>query len=850
MDEPKRERRDGHRADGAQPEGPQPGVARSGEAQYLEDPSTGDERVTFVSRSAATASPASSVLAADGADLPRLRERGTLFLLLFTVLLQAFSWHQLEGYQLADSVEYMERAQAFVSGEELQSEGAVRSLGFSSLLVPFFAVAELLGLEDVRAIVHLVRVFQMALGLALVFVCMRLGARIGGRAVGWTAGALCAINPAFLQYSVSPVSGVAAALFVGIALGALLERSTRKRAFFGGLMLGAAFLMAYQTLLISGAILLILIVRNRRAHFAQTLSVAAGFAIGILAQVVLDKISYGEWGVSIGNYLIENVLGVTVSALLYLGLQDQQWVRDLYAINLEHLQGSFGTAKEGDNGALQSLGWYFSELPTMLVYPVIALGVLGLLRAWRQLSWRSALLVGSLAISVAVMSTKGSKSFRLWLPLLPMIAPLCAWGLGLILGGVDARARLPRRLLAGAILIASCALGLRALLEVNTRRYGVYWEAMEFVNQAAALERTDVEATGETWEDQRVCSAYHWAVFGRGSEDLLVSKLSAHLDRWDELDEEQRELLLHELATAHWIILHDAVLSLHSDVTTMLNDRFEVATTFWNEDADRGLRDVLVLRNTSREERKVFAWSGERPRRMWELFEGLDPDVYRNEQHLDRKLPVPQSFERTNEAGERERLTLLGWEYESLPDSDFGWITYHWWAETALSQDYTFIDRLTVPKMHSWWRNDHQPGRGFRPTSGWSAGDIFREGFVVLPGDDLFKDEFNPIGGAFRRGDLIPVTLWVKCRVAPPSVEVEDGAEEAPAPAETPMLYPVAQGSSEPLEFLDAPGMDDDIFESSDGHLAMTDGLVRISDAFLPVGKRFAVPDDGKPVED
>ncbi|MCB9915862.1 MAG: hypothetical protein H6828_12085 [Planctomycetes bacterium] len=816
------------------------------ERDYLgrERPAPG--AVPFVSRSSAAPPPPGARVGADGLALPRLRERGTLLLLALTCALQAFSWYQLEGYQLADSVEYMERALALVSDQELQAGGAVRSLAFSTLLVPFFGVAKLVGLQDLHAVVAAVRVFQMGLGLALVLLCTRLGARLGGRQAGWAAGLVCALNPAFLQYSVSPVSGVAAAVGVALGVDLLLERGSRRRAVLGGLALGGAFLMAYQTLLISGALVLLLLLRDRRKHVVNVLAVLGGFLLGILAQVVLDKASYGQWGVSIQNYLIENVLGVVVSALVHLGLTDQQWVRDLYEINLRHMEGAVQSAPTEGDGSLQGLGWYFRELPWMLVPPVMALGVLGLAHAWWRVNWRSSLLLGALALSVAVMSVKGSKSFRLWLPLLPLIAPLCGWGWGWLADALRGRWARLRPVGGLALAAASALLGVRSLLAVNTRRYGVYWEAMDFVNRAVAEDRARVEARGEPWFKVRVCSAYHWAVFGRGSADLGLAKLSEHVDDWDALDDAQHEQLLHELVTSHWLIVHDSIFALHEDLTRALDEHFEVANSFWDADTDPGLRDVKVLRNLSRDPRdpERYAWSGRRLRRPWELVTAPDPAAYRRAQQLEDALPVPQTFVGRGPSGAREELVLLGYDYERLPNEDFGWITYHWYTPTGFERDYAFIDRLTVPDMKSWWRNDHQPGLGFQPTSSWPAGSVLREGFVLIPGEELFEPEYNPIGGDFRRGDRIPATLWLKCRV--PMEEAEQELERADAPA----LHAVAAGSDAPLVFGDAEGLPDDVFESADGHLAMRDGLVRVGELLLFVGPRFAVPDDGRPVRD
>ena len=77
------------------------------------------------------------------------RERRALAWVLFGVfLLQLHSWNSLEGYQLADSVEYMERARNLALGEEVRVEGAVRSFGFSLLLMPVFWVASWFGAES------------------------------------------------------------------------------------------------------------------------------------------------------------------------------------------------------------------------------------------------------------------------------------------------------------------------------------------------------------------------------------------------------------------------------------------------------------------------------------------------------------------------------------------------------------------------------------------------------------------------------------------------------------------------------------------------------------------------------
>jgi hypothetical protein len=67
---------------------------------------------------------------ADGGPLPRWRERGPAAVLLLAVLLQLYAWSRLEGYQIADSVENMERALSLARGEAQDPSSPVRSIGF------------------------------------------------------------------------------------------------------------------------------------------------------------------------------------------------------------------------------------------------------------------------------------------------------------------------------------------------------------------------------------------------------------------------------------------------------------------------------------------------------------------------------------------------------------------------------------------------------------------------------------------------------------------------------------------------------------------------------------------------
>ncbi|MFT7486144.1 MAG: hypothetical protein ACI9F9_001998, partial [Candidatus Paceibacteria bacterium] len=257
-------------------------------------------KVAFVSRRQAAAG-SLELQAGDalGGQQPFYKDQTIRLLLLLTALLQAISWANLQGYQLADSVEFMDRAFAVVRGEQLDTTGAVRSFGFSTLLLPFFALADWMGMNDMRLAVHAVRLFQMLLGLALVVSTVRLGARVGGRRVGYVSGLFVAANPIFLQYSVDPVSGVAAALLVATGLNRLIVRRSFRHSLIGGLMLGAAFMMAYQTLLIAMPLIGTVLLRDRLRVRHTWGGALIGFSVAVMAQIVLDKVTYNTWGISV-----------------------------------------------------------------------------------------------------------------------------------------------------------------------------------------------------------------------------------------------------------------------------------------------------------------------------------------------------------------------------------------------------------------------------------------------------------------------------------------------------------------------------------------------------------------------
>ncbi len=797
--------------------------------------------VEFVSRSAPgrrRPPPLVPLTCPDGSSLPSCKDRGLLALLLTVAVLAGFSWHILEGYQLADSVEYMERAQAFVRGDEVVDSEAIRSFGFIALLTPFFGLAELVGLEDLRPLVWCVRALQIILGMALVRISVRLGARLGGRTTGLVAGAVVALNPIFLQYTVSPVSGIAAGVCVGQALEQLLDRAGARRGLYGGLWLGAALLMAYQTILILAPLVLLILIRDRLTHLRPMAGILTGLAVGILTQVALDKLVYDAWGASLYRYFFENFGFLACRMVDMVGLHDL--ARVLYEAGITAMgeEYTYGGETYALVRQLKPPTWYITELPRMVVWPLIPLGALGVIRAVTGLTWRTSLLLGVFAANLIVMSLKGSKDFRLWLPLLPLIAPLCAWGWQACPGPGRPNTWPWRQALTAGLVLATAWYSLDLLTGRNTRKFGAYWEALAMVNELApeeyarrALEiaeqppaAVEGEALAEERPHVRVSSAYHWAIFMRANGYVDLIKLPHHLDHWDRYTDEERQEVFEALGELDWFITHLPVLENHPDLMAEVNSGFEVHAALYDHETFEDMGPVFLLRKRTGARDAMT---------LFDVSPSADPAAWRRE-HL---LPPGMVFLGHDEAGTPEKLALLGWQYRNMPGDEHGWITYHWYAYTDLTSDYTAVDRLTTPPdERRSWQNNHALAYGVVPTSTWRAGTILRESYLVVAATDPFDvtQDYRPIGGAWRRGDLIPAHLWMDLARFDEEGEVIARLEPARAGEDRPVRAELGAGER----------------RSWDGFEFSRDDLVQVGRLFLPVAASAWVPDDGRPIPD
>lgn len=805
----------------------------------LEGSEDAAERVPFHSRVVPTPAPTGRGIGADGTAVPGLGDTWVRLVALLGLVLLGLSWWILDGYQLADSVEYMERAHALVRGVDVIDARTIRSFGFSALLVPFFGIAELLGVDSFISVVWIVRVLQIGIGLALVLASVRIGARIAGRWAGIAAGFLVATNPVFLQYSVSPLSDVAAALCIALAIERLLDPPDVRDGRWAGCWLGLGLLMAYKTVPIGAVLIFLVLLRDRKKAARPLLHLGAVYAAWMLIEVILDKIVYGRWGASILAYFGDNVVGLLIQALLRVGNRSwAQWLYENYWQPDEFVQLSNERLVQF---RVQPGDWYWTHLPEMLVWPVIALAAIALAYCLRRATWRSSLLIIAIASNIALLCLKSSKEYRLWIPLLPMMAPLFGAGWAWFLGQ-----RGGWRSMANVVLvIATITFGIQTLVGRNTRKFSGFWHAIDYVSERAA------EGEGKAG----VACSYHWAVYLREGAHVELTKLERQLDGWSFVEKEVRMRILGELRDQDWFITHLPILTdpdpAYLNLTRSINIWFEVDAIFWDRDLEE-TGPILVLRRKPDEELDLDRHT------LFDVIEGEDADEFR------RRMGFPEPV-RLIRPEHDEEVWFLGAEYETLPGDGYGWITYYYYNAKPCLADYKFLHRLTSDDESRVWQDNHPPTYGVHRTDTWEPGWIVRESRPVVAAADAFDwtEPYRPIGHAYRRGDLIPAFLWMdiatdylRClHCAEPLVvsqldpHICGGVERTETDGEM-----VVSGRLERARFGEPEavrrGPLTGVLRTEEGWRWSRDDFTLVYRLFLPVHSDARVPDNGRPIRD
>lgn len=802
-------------------------------------------RPVFVSRSQLEQRVDTPLLASDGSALPTLRTNYVQWILALALALQIFAWWRVDGYQLADSVEFMERARAVVRGEQMIDAGAVRPIGFSFLLIPFFALGEWFGLRDERALVWCVVLVQMALGLVLAWRCMRIGARLAAKTGAIAAGFLVATNPVFLQYSTQPVSDLAAGICFAYALEPLLERCSFRRALGAGLWLGVGFLIAYKTLLVTLLLIAILFLRDRFKHSATWRGLLPGIVIAMFVQSVIDWWTYGTFGISVFNYLAANVLGVLTSAMMRVAIYTHnEWLYDhgtkLYKLKEAALKLDWDSVNARELRAKQSPLFYVLEMPTFLVWPVIGAAAVSIVRMLVQRSAKAFMLLALIAAALLVMSNKGSKDLRLLLPLLPVIAPLCAYGFDWIARGIMGRFGAWRGFATIGAAVVVIVMSIATLQAINVKHFGGYWAASDWIDERArstfAKRRVKTAWLGRDHEPEplRVAYAYHWAVFLRQSPLVQVVKLPWQLNLWQKYTEAREGAGIREksedfaaLVELDLFVVHLPILSGNPDLMSFVNRHFEVIAALYDQRTYEDIGPIFVLqRRTGSAHAHTF----------FDVTRGVSETDFTRARQIE---PVLDFVDIEN----GDRVRLLGVEYATLPPQEFGWITYHWRVPKPVQRNWMILDRLTSPYEAQTWENNHEPAYWTKRTSTLTPDEIVSESYLVVPSHQAYnpKVPVRPIGNAYRRGDLIPTRIWMKLveldpatvgLAGPPTIRFE--------------MMPARIGAAARVRTPAEVGLQ----EMPDGIQFAADDFVRVAGFFIPVRGPWRLPDDGRPVQD
>jgi hypothetical protein len=486
------------------------------------------------------------------------------------------------------------------------------------------------------------------------------------------------------------------------------------------------------------------------------------------------------------------------------------------------------------------------HLPEMVVWPVLGGLALGLLRALRQCTWASTIVVLITAGFVFLLHQKGSKEFRLWLPLLATLGPLAGWGLSWIAGDGRSMARMA---VIAVALASSIWFGFEAQRTRNTRIHAGYWRALDYIEARVAEEREKDPQLGKA----KMASAYHWAVFLRSSSDIDLTKLERQIDAWKSFEDAHKFKAFTVIKEQDWFLVHQPILTEpeHADLAYRINAWFRVEAVFY-ERSFEDLGPIFVMR---RRESDAFDPS---LRTLFLRREGATvDDAHELALELGTGEPV-----RMVKREHREDLWMLGFTYETVPGDGFGWLSTWWYNPERFLADYTLVTRLTTFDERNSWQANERPTWGVFPTNTWKPGTLVRDSRLVIAAEDPYawKEPFRPMGGAYRRGDYMPARLWIDLATfylvcnhcGKECVEGHEcgGLKRAPDVDATKQVSGRLERARAGEDHAARVGELTGATVSPEGWRWSGDDLALVGRFFLPVLPAGAVLDDGRPIPD
>jgi 4-amino-4-deoxy-L-arabinose transferase-like glycosyltransferase len=688
-----------------------------------------------------------------------LRDRGVLLLIVLTIMMQVFSHVRSEGYNQGDTVEYLDIARTLHErGTMVSNAGIYRPPGFPLLLSTLYPIVEVLFGNDLRPVMALAKLMMAAIGVGLVLVTFRIGTHLGGRRAGLVAGLLVVANPVVMRFALDPIADPLAALLLALGVERLMVKGSRGRALAGGVLCGLACMVAFKAIPLVLLIAFILLLRDIGPRFGAWMSFLAGLLAMLAAQYALDRVVYGEWGYSIENYFWQSFGFLIPGWLFRLGFRSQAsqvliWMQEELYNSQDH------STVVASVSHVQNLRtpptWYLTRAPRFfLVWSAVPFLLLGAWQCLRRPSWPRSIALAAVLGYLLVLSGKDSKAFRLWIPALPLLAPLCALGWEAIRGGGETPPL--RKYVAWGLLIATFALGIKTFERRGPRLLGGYWQAVTWLDERVAR---DVEESGDA-RVHEYASDYGYTTRFRSSPLLNEAHLPMPLAEFPDIHPEEPEgvterrlEMMKVVFGLDWLVISEFVLRMHPQLRAVLNPHFTVEAAFLDDGHDDELGAVYVLRRADPEleGRRFFriaaegeAWSG----------------------HLDFDAPPLVSFARKGKDGsvpapESEVIELLEFDYEKIPGTGLQWMNWTWRARTNAHSNYIVLCEATLDDGEEVVFEKQRPAYGLDGIYGWDEGELVSHGELMRRPNgtkltDTYPVRFCAIVGETREdGSLI-----------------------------------------------------------------------------------------------
>jgi len=312
-------------------------------------------------------------------------------------------------------------------------------------------------------------------GVATVAVVYRLGRRFAGTGVGLAAALFLAVSPLHVRNSHYATTDVTMALFLSLAVWALLgayEKGRLRDYTIAGLFAGLAASTKYVGLIMPGALV--------AAHVMRYAPQIRGLGLGVTARKALND--FGPWvflGAGVGAFVLTSPY-----ALL-------DWERSTLHFRAQMSSLSGGHGLDLGIGAVYHLR---HSLPQGLGWPVFLAAIGGALLALRKQPARAIVLLAFPLLFYASTATSRTVFLRYMIPLLPFACVLSAYAVQALRTKLFGDRTWVTALLAVALALFPLGRSIqidRVLSRTDSRILAAQWLTAEAGARAATVYQTE-----------------------------------------------------------------------------------------------------------------------------------------------------------------------------------------------------------------------------------------------------------------------------------------------------------------------------------------------------------------------